>query len=130
MEKLERREDVDAYVRSLVYSLCASDSPVFEDLVERETEYLTQVTSLGEKKIRDTYRVRISKASILRTISHVQANIEEPTYPVIEGSDEWYEFHDSVMNAFQDHESLELEWWGENSSSVMSTDDLVQKFSR
>lgn len=129
MEKLERREDVDAYVRSLVYSLCASDSHVFEDFVERETEYLTQVTSLGEKKIRDTYRVRIAKDSILRTISSIQANIDEPTYPVIEGSDEWYEFHDAVMSAFNDYESFELEWLSET-SGVMSTDDLVQKFSK
>lgn len=129
MEKLERREDVDAYVRSLVYSLCASDSNVFEDFVERETEYLTQVTSLSEKKVRDTYRARITKDSLLRTISNIQANIEEPTYPVIEGSDEWYDFHDSVMDAFNNYETLELEWWGET-SGMMSTDDLVQRFSR
>lgn len=60
MEKLESRADVEVYVRNLVYSLVAPDSPVFEDFVEREIDFLTQVTSLDEKKIGSTYRARVS----------------------------------------------------------------------
>lgn len=130
MEKLERREDVEKYVRSLVYSLVASDSQVFENCVESETDYIVQTTSLGAQKINTTYRPRVTQRSILDTISNIQANIEEPTYPVIEGSDEWYEFHDSVMDAFNDYDVLELEWLDQSTFDVFSTDDLIQKFSR
>lgn len=103
MEKLESRADVEVYVRNLVYSLVAPDSPVFEDFVEREIDFLTQVTSLDEKKIGSTYRARVTKGSVLNTVSNIHGNIDEPNYPVIEGPDEWYEFHDSVMTVFDDH---------------------------
>lgn len=130
MEKLERREDVEKYVRSLVYSLVASDSQVFEDFVEGETDHIVQTTSLSAQKIHTMYRPRVTKHSILDTISNIQANMDEPIYPVIEGSDEWYEFHDSVMDAFSDCGVLELEWVDQSTSDVFSTDDLIQKFSR
>lgn len=130
MEKLERREDVEKYIRGVVYSLVASDSQVFEGLVEGETDYIVQTTSLGAQKINTIYRPRVTQRSILDTISNIQANIDEPIYPAIEGSDEWYEFHDSVMDTFSDCNVLELEWLDQSTSDVLSTDDLIQKFSR